>query len=122
MKNKKESGYTLTGFIFVVALVLYFSTILIKTIPSYVENFSVQSSLTSIANEFNEKKIKPKDIKTKLLARLNNNNVTRIKSDNIEISDNNENGILRIKYEVRIPFFRNIDFVIAFDESEAIDL
>ena len=120
--RRKQTGLTLISLLIMVSIGIFVVTTFVKIVPVYIENFNVESALGSIANEIDEKKIKPKDIKSKLKKRLEFNNVTRITNDNIMISGGEEHTTLSIAYEVRKPIIGNIDFVMKFSNSEAINL
>lgn len=122
-KNKKrQTGITLISLLIMLAIALFVVSTTIKILPAYIENLSVKTSLASIAEEINAKKIKPAEIKDKLIKRLGFNNVTRISKENIMISGGKDDTTtLSIKYEVRKPIIGNIDFVMSFHNSQAID-
>ena len=123
-KNKKrQNGITIVSLLIMVAIALFVVTNAIKIAPIYIENFNVEHSLETIANEINENKIAPKDFKSKLITRLKNNNVTRITEDHINISGGvNNTDTINIEYEVRKPFMGNIEFVMSFQNSQEINL
>ena len=118
----RQNGMTLLSLLVMVSIGLFIVTTFVKIVPVYIENYSVNNALVSIAGEINEKKIKPKDIKSKLIKRLEFNNVTRITNDQIMISGGKDHSTLSIDYEVRKPIIGNVDFVMKFKNSEAIDL
>jgi len=123
-KNKKrQKGITIVSLLIMVAIALFVVTNTIKIVPLYIENFNVEHSLESIVGEINNNKIPPKDFKSKLIARLKNNNVTRITENHINISGGKNNtDTINIEYEVRKPFMGNIEFVISFKNSQEINL
>ena len=123
MNNKnKQSGITIVSLLVLVAIAFFIVTTTIKIIPIYVENLSVKNSLVSIADEINANKIKPAEIKPKLIKRLRFNNVNRINEEHIMIAGSkNDSTTLDIKYEVRKPIVGNIDFVLTFHNSQAIN-
>ena len=121
-KIKKQKGLTLISLLVMISIAIFIVITVVKLVPSYIENFSVESSLVSIASDINTKKIKPKDIKSRLIKRLEFNNVKHITDENIMISGGEDQSTLSITYEVRKPILGNIDFVMKFNNSEAINL
>ena len=121
-RKKQQKGLTLISLLVVISIATFMVITVVKLVPSYIENFSVESSLVSIASDINTKKIKPKDIKPRLIKRLEFNNVKHITDENIMISGGEDQSTLSITYEVRKSILGNIDFVMKFNNSEAINL
>lgn len=121
LKNK-QVGITLISLLIMIAIAVFVVTTTVKIVPVYIENISVKNSLVSIAGEIDDNKIKPKDIKQRLITRLGFNNVEHINKENIMISGGEDHSTLSIEYEVRKPIVGNIDFVMKFNNSQAITL
>jgi len=122
MNKNKQIGLTIVSLLVMLIISFFIIITVVKVLPPYIENLSVNNSLVSIADEINLKKIKEKDIKSKLIKRLVFNNVTRVNEDHITISDGkDDNTTLNIKYEVRKPIIGNVDFILTFQNTEVIN-
>ena len=127
-KNQKivsrqyQQGISLISLVSVIVLSVFVFSSAVKMVPYYLENIKVNSSLASIAEEINDNKIKPQDIKSRLIKRLASNDVSRISDDEIRISGGEQHTTLSIEYEVRTSFVGNIDSVMKFSNSEIINL
>ena len=49
--NRKQSGMTMLGFVITLAVVMFFLYCRMKSVPMYIEYYSVKRALASIANE-----------------------------------------------------------------------
>jgi len=116
MKIRKQSGLSLLGFIFVLAITLFVAFIGMKIGPIYMEYYSVVSAMNGVASERGSARLSPYDIRLKFLTRLNVSYTENIKESHIKLTRGN--GVhLRVKYEVREPIIGNLDVIARFDRS-----
>ncbi len=113
--RKKQQGVTGASVIGIVALVLFFALILIRLAPVYIEHFSVKDSLKSLAEE--QKPGTPAQMRDKLQKRFSINQIERVKKEHVSFERKGRNYIVTVKYEARVPFISNIDFVASFEDS-----
>ncbi len=83
-----------------------------------MENFSVNSSITSTLEDPLLKKWTKKETKNTLLKRLSVSSVTNVTSKQIEVTKNNFNTKIIVRYDVQTRFFYNIDFLLHFETIE----
>jgi len=120
--NQKQHGFGLVGLFGSAFLVMFFAVMIISLAPSYIENFSVRSCLTSVSEDLTILSKNKKSIKQALLKKLSVSNVKSVTQDNIQI-EKDRNGVkIRIDYEVHAKFISNVDFVVRFDESKEVTL
>jgi hypothetical protein len=116
VKINQQRGITLIGFILVLALALFVSFIGMKIGPIYIDNYSVISSMKTIAAEKGSAKLSPYDIRLKFFTQMNLNAIDYIKEKHVKLTRGN--GVnLRVAYEVREPIMGNLDVVVKFDKS-----
>ncbi len=116
MKNLKQQGMSLIGFILVLSIVIFVSFIGMKIVPIYMEYYSVVNALNGVAAEKDSARLTPYDLRRKLLNRLYVSYSNNVKESDIDIY--RSNGVhLRIAYEVREPIIGNLDVIAKFDKS-----
>jgi len=115
-----QKGIGLIGLIVGLCLIIVITSMLVNVVPLYAENFSVKSTLSSMAEDANTRALNNKEIKNKLMKRLSISNVSNVTEKNIVINRLPDSMVLQIAYEVRTSFLANIDFVVKFDDKEEV--
>lgn len=111
-----QRGITLTGVLIGAALIGFFVYSGAKLTPVYLENFSVKSSLKSLANE-DEKAGSVRELRDHLMRRLSVNNVQNVKPEHITIRIEGNRRIVSVVYEVRTRFYGNLWLLASFNEQ-----
>lgn len=112
---KNQHGLGITGYIFVLFMLSMGALLVFKLFPPYTEYFMIQ-------REFKNLTVNPglqdgKALKSAFQRYAGINNVTGINADDIEIS----NTAVSAKYSVKVPLFGNIDLLLEFNPSSAVD-
>lgn len=115
MKSNQQ-GMTLLGALMLAAIVAFFAYVAIKLAPIYIENFGVTSSLKSLGEEEGLQGIGAGEIRSRLLKRLEVNNVRSVTPEQIKIRSEENFRIVTIDYEVRTRFYGNLYLVVAFSD------
>jgi len=117
MKIRKQSGLTLIGFGFVLALGIFFAYTGMKVIPIYLEYNALLSALKTVENDPGAADMAPSQIRNKIINSLWVSYASdNIKRENIKIS--RANGIqIRVIYEVRKSWIGNLDLLAHFDKT-----
>jgi hypothetical protein len=114
---KMQSGMTGLGWLTVIALVLFFALLIVKLVPTYLENYSIKVVLHSLEEEplITQKSLK--QVRELINKRLTINGVYDMDKSSIKIKK--ESGVLSvdIAYEVRKHMFGNIDVVMSFSDA-----
>lgn len=111
-----QRGMTLTGVLIGAALVAFLVYSGAKLAPIYLENYSVKSSLSSLAGE-EGKGGSVREIRDHLLRRLQINNVQNVKPDHINVRIEGNRRIVTVDYEVRTRFYGNLWLLSSFNEK-----
>ncbi|KAA3626335.1 MAG: DUF4845 domain-containing protein [Proteobacteria bacterium] len=116
---KKQQGMTAVGVLMVLALIAFFTLLVLRLVPPYLENFNVTSSLKSLQQEVGIKDKSPGEIRNLLQRRFDINDVTNVKRENVTVAKDAKSGLLKIavEYEVRVPIMLNVDAVVVFSDS-----
>jgi hypothetical protein len=112
---KNQHGLGITGYIFVLFLLSMGALLVFKLFPPYTEYFMIQ-------REFKNLTVNPglqdgKALKSAFQRYADINNVTGINAADIEIS----NTAVSAKYSVKVPLFANINLLLEFNPSSAVD-
>jgi len=115
--KSKQTGVTLIGFLFILAIVGFFGYMAMKLLPSYSEFMGVSKAMNQIATSGTDGRSLD-DIRRDLMFKLNFQYVddATIKPKDITL-DRNDNAVqLHVMYDKRIPFIYNIDFLLHFEK------
>ncbi len=113
----KQRGMTGIGWLTVLALIGFFSLLVLKLAPIYLDHYSVASTVKSLEKEPLITRKSPSEIRKMLKKRLDMNYVNDLPKDAIKIKKSS--GLLKVDvdYERRERFFGNIEFVVTFKEN-----
>lgn len=114
--GRRQQGLTFLSLLIVLAVVGFFAYIGIKLTPVYLENFSVKSSLSSLAEEESQG-LGVGELRSRLLKRLEINNVSHVSERDIDVSKTADSTKVSVQYEVVEPFYGNVSILLSFDES-----
>jgi len=120
--KSRQSGITLIGFLFLMAIVGFFAFMAMKLLPSYSEYMGVYKAMSQIASEGTNGKTLD-EIRRELFFKMNFQYVddATIKPADITIKrDAGGTSVLNVDYDKTIPFMYNIDFLLHFDKSVAL--
>ena len=111
-----QQGWSLTGLLLWVALAGFVFFTALKLYPVYYEGFKVKGAVQNLKNETGIATINRYHLWRALEKRLDINGVTSVKREHLVI-DKLKNGDrnIGVRYERRIHYFYNIDFVLTFD-------
>lgn len=118
---KKQKGMTLTGWMTVIALILFFAMLGMKIGPIYLENLTVKDVVESLKDEPLITKRSSSQVKSMIMKRLDINSVYDLKSDNVTVKKSP--GIMKVSidYQVQKKLVGNMDILVTFsDEIELI--
>ena len=123
--RKKQNGVTLISLVMTIGFFVLLALFTMKLVPLYIENMSVSSVLSGLAEHDTVKKSASRnDILKIIQTRLGFNNVESVLKEDIQIIKEERQGlvIVSIEYEVRTSFVGNIDLALFFSESVEISV
>lgn len=122
MKLKKEQqGLTMVSWLLVLGMIGFFTMIVLRLLPVYLENFSVTSSLASLKEAKGPGEVVTTgELRGSLFRRLDINGVESVEKGNVTIVREGNIYVVTVKYEVRRPFLYNIDFVVNFNDDVSV--
>ena len=116
--KSKQSGITLIGFLFVLAIAAFFGYMAMKLVPSYIEFLGVSKAMSQVASSGVEGKTLD-DLRRDLLFKMDVQYVddATIKPKDITLKRSGNGAELNVSYDKRVPFMYNIDFLLHFEKS-----
>jgi hypothetical protein len=115
---RRQRGLGITGWIFVIAIALFFGLLGMKMIPSYLQYYSIVQVLESIARDPVLKQKPPGELRQVFNRRININGVYNFPKKGLKIDRSKGEGTAMIvDYEVREPMAGNVDVVMHFHKE-----
>ena len=120
--KSRQSGVTLIGFLMIIVVVGFFAFMAMKLFPSYSESMGVSKAMNQIATAGTNGKSLD-EIRRDLMFKLGFQYIddSTVKPSNITITrDAGGTSTLNVNYDKAIPFMYNIDFLLHFNKSVAL--
>ena len=115
--HKFQRGISLEGVAIAAFFLIIFSLLGMKLIPPYMENKNIQNVFTILANDPELQQSPINEINRAFNKRASIDNINAIRSNDIDISKEGGSLYISAEYEVRIPLFSNISFLLEFSPS-----
>ena len=118
MRNGQR-GMTYLGMLILMIVIAFCAIVVIKVMPVYLEHFKVESSLKSLAQDSkgDTAQLPPAEIRKLLMRRLEVNDVSHVKKEDIAISREGKKTMVDVSYEARVTLFFNLDLVARFPDN-----
>ena len=114
----RQGGMAITSWIIVIALVLFFTLLGIKMVPSYLEYYSISKILESVAQDRSLKEASNGRVREIFNRRININSIYDFDPKSLKFSHGKgeEKGriVMEVDYEVRKKMAGNVDVVMHF--------
>lgn len=117
---QRQRGMTAIGWLLVLSLVIFFSIVLIKLVPVYLDGYKVYSSLSSLENDSSAKGKSPLELRKLLMRRLDINMVTDVRPEDVSFSRDRNGTHVEVDYEARRQMFGNLYVVVVFNKTVTI--
>lgn len=113
----RESGLTLFALVLILFLVVFFGTLVVKLSGPYWDQFTLDSTLTTMAEDMGGTDFLDSEFEERLRRNLNINNIDLDAEEIIRIDRRSSNPRVILDYEKRIALFGNVDVVLSFHEE-----
>jgi len=114
----RQKGMTMIGWLIVLALIGFFTLLVLRLGPIYLKNYEVKSHLKGLHQEPLITKKTNAEIRKLLTRRFEIDSLDdTIKPDMIKIDSGEGRIKIRIQYEVRTKILGNVDALVSFDDS-----
>ncbi|HIE56374.1 MAG TPA: DUF4845 domain-containing protein [Chromatiaceae bacterium] len=113
-----QRGLSITGWMFVIAIALFFVLLGMKMIPSYLNYFSIVKVMESMAQDPTLKDAPPSELRKAFNRRIDINGIYNFPKKGLKIDPSQGEGTrMVIDYEVREPVAGNVDVVMHFQHE-----
>jgi len=113
----QQRGLSFGGFIFGAFILVIAAIFMLKLIPAYIQNAQIKSVFNEIVHDANLDKASPREIRKAFERRASIDDITAIKSEDIEIAGDGTRLDLSASYSVKVPLFANASIVLEFNPS-----
>lgn len=114
---RRQLGVTGLGWLTILALIGFFSLLIIKLVPIYMEHYSVKTVLESLRNEPLITKKTPAEVRKLIERRLKVNGVYNMSKEAVSIKKASGVLLVDITYEVQKNMAGNIDVLVSFSDK-----
>ena len=115
MTNQK--GITLFGMALVAIVIVFAAVLVMKLVPPYIDYWAVKKVLTVMGNDPDLKGKSVQDVRNSFSKRAGIDNITSIKSGDLEITKDGGEVLVEAKYRVEVPIVANITACLDFFAS-----
>ena len=116
--KRTQKGMTIWGWLMVLALIGFFSIIIMTLFPVYMENMSVKKAVKQVAAQPGIQGLKQKQIYERLDKQFYIDDVRSVREEDVSIDISDDGAkYLVVTYEVRKPIMFNVDAVVWFEEK-----
>ncbi len=112
----RQRGMTLLGMAFAAFLLGFFTLLVLKIGPIYLEHYKVVSSLKSLEQMPDLAGKSRREVRTLLEKRLDINMVENVTGDDIQVSREDGVTTVTVTYAVEKPLIGNLSVVVYFDD------
>lgn len=115
----KQKGITLVGMLLVAGGLFFVALITMKLVPAYIEFFSVKKVLSAMASDPALPNMSVKEVRESFDRRASIDNITAVKSADLDISKADGETVVTAEYSVKTPLFGNLSAWMDFTSSTA---
>jgi Domain of unknown function (DUF4845) len=111
-----QTGLTFLSVLVILGLIAFFTLLILKIGPIYLDNYKVKTVLASLESEPNLASESTRKVRSLLMRRFDINMVEHVKKKDIAIKKRDGVLTVEIDYEVIEPIIGNIDVLVYFDD------
>ena len=115
--HKKQQGITLISLIFILGLIAFFTLVVLKVSPIYMEHSKVIHALETLKNRTDIEKKSKMYVWSSLSKQFNMSYVYAVKKKDVKITSTAGYLKVQIVYHVKEPFIGNLSLWVDFDNS-----
>jgi len=114
---RQQRGIALSGLLFWGIVIALVAVLGMKVTPEYMDYFKIQKSVKAVAAEANGKTLT--EIRAAYEKYASVNQISTVKSTDLDISKDGNEIVIAFEYEKRIPLFWNVSLLIDFQGSSS---
>ncbi len=114
----RQRGLGILGWMFVIAVGLFFALLGMKMVPNYINYYSVVKIMEGMANDPSLKDASALELRKAFLRRVDVNSIYNFPKNGFKVDRSRGEGtVLKVDYEVREPMVGNVDVVMHFEKE-----
>lgn len=114
--RSNQTGLTFLSVLVILGLIAFFTLLILKIGPIYLDHYKVKTVLASLESEPNLASESTRKVRSLLMRRFDINMVEHVKKKDIAIKKRDGVLTVEIDYEVIEPIIGNIDVLVYFDD------
>ncbi len=111
----RQRGLTMTGFLFVSAVVLILALLSFRVIPAYIEYFSVIKVLEGALND--SKDLTKTDVRKLVERRIGADYIDSVSASDVEVNRSGNVVTASVSWQNKLHLFGNASLLLEFDAS-----
>lgn len=115
--RSNQTGLTFLSVLIILGLIAFFTLLILKIGPIYLDHYKVKTVLESLENEPNLASQNTRKVRSLLMRRFDINMVEHVEKEDIAIKKRDGVLTVEIDYEVIEPIIGNIDVLVYFDDK-----
>lgn len=112
-----ESGLTFIGLLILLGLIGFFTLLVLKIGPIYLDHYKVKMSLEGLRSDPDLASRSKEEVMRSLQKRWDIDMVDSVTKDDVTITKDINQINVRVAYDVAKPLFGNLDVLVHFDDS-----
>lgn len=121
IKRRQQQGLTLISLLFWGIIIIFLALLAMKLLPAYTEYFAVQKIIKDLGSDPALKTMSNGDIRDKFSKRAMVDNVTTVKSEDLDISREGGTTVVSVEYPFQTKLVGNISLLVDFSASSTGD-
>ncbi len=114
-RAKRQRGLTITGFLFVAAVVIVAALISFRMIPAYIEYYSVKKALEGALADARD--LTPAEIRRSVERRLNVDYVDSVRASDVEVTKTGNTLMATTAWETRLHLVGNVSIILELEAT-----
>lgn len=115
--KKPQQGMSVTTWIFLIAITLFFVLLGVRMVPSYMEFHSMSKVLETIKEDPKNAQASPKELRKIFNRYININSIYDFDPKNLKIDRSKGRTSMILGYEIRKPVAGNVEVVMNFHKE-----
>jgi len=111
----KQRGMSMTNLLSWSIVIIFGAILLMKVVPTYVENRTIVSLLNKVAHDPDLQGGPADEMRNSFDKGLTMNSISTVSANKLEIIPVPGGVVLRMKYDVKISLFSNVSLLMEFD-------
>lgn len=114
-RARVQAGLSMIGFLFVVVVVLVVALLAFRTIPAYIEYFTIQKALDNALREAQDPTLN--NVRRAMERKLNADYADAVTARDVEVTRNGNQIVASVSWQKKLPLVYNASLLLEFDAT-----